>query len=510
MPIKQFVLEPPLAIDWIHRPISSQVSNNKRKKHISKLLILNDASINQMLEKSEKDKVDVLLCSKQKCPELMLTPQVIGKNAELEKLTDAYLNLQLAKNSGLSRGTLMQFLRIMLCASDDTKNYGLLKTLKEWFQTPKEDISNLISKVKIKKKYEMPKMEQAKKMFSQSVDYTEKILSFLWKIHGANAWQESPKDNQSTLTGDNITVVPASIFKQNTYFYLLFIYGVICKLEVYIDTDVPFDLVSPYLSQPENSFSIARYANSKYTELAFLAANAQYMLSSAQISDQSLFFSWLASKDGDALQDYSISEMKEVLNKNPYVRFVGMYFTLAKNKLSLTQYNIKSQKWSSLYFDLHLISQKTVKSKISNITTENKPSSVDTDKCKDVLLKKGFKSSLSNIESTLNLLCSKVDSVNSLIDKNKKDLDKAVHNLSDNQSNQSNLTEIKELSDQLSKLSSLLIDLPKSIDRKVFNFLEDYNPNHSSDEAPSPEKIHKEFNDALNQQDGSKTTDFDE
>jgi hypothetical protein len=510
MPIKQFVLEPPLAIDWIHRPISSQVSNNKRKKNVSKLLILNDVSINQMLEKAKKDKVDVLLCSKQKCPELMLTPQVIGKNAELGKLTDAYLNLQLAKDSGLSRGTLMQFLRIMLCASDDTKNYGLLKTLKEWFQTPKEDISDLISKVKIKKKYEMPKIEQAKKMFSQSIDYTEGILSFLWKIHGANAWQESQKDNQPTLTGDNITVVPASIFKQNTYFYLLFIYGVICKLEVYIDTDVSFDLVSPYLGQPENSFSIARYANSKYTELAFLAANAQYMLSSAQIADQSLFFSWLASKDGDALQDYSISEMKEVLSKNPYVRFVGMYFTLARNKLSLTQYNLKLQKWCSLYFDLHLISQKTVKSKSSNINTENKAPSLDKDELKDVLtntLKKEIKSSLSDIQSTLNLLCSKVDSANSLIDKNKKNLDKAVHNLSDNQSNQFDLTEIKELSDQLSKL---LIDLPKSIDRRVFNFLEDYNPDHSSDEAPSPEKIHKEFNDALNQQDGSKTTDFDE
>ncbi|MCI7336325.1 MAG: hypothetical protein MSH35_06310 [Lactobacillus amylovorus] len=116
MPITQFVLEPPLAIDWLHRPISSQIKKDNRKKNNSKLLILNDISIAGMLQEAKSKKVDVLLCSTDKCPELMLNPEVVGNNTKLQKLVDAYLQLGLAKEKGFSRGSLMLFTRIMLCA----------------------------------------------------------------------------------------------------------------------------------------------------------------------------------------------------------------------------------------------------------------------------------------------------------------------------------------------------------------------------------------------------------
>lgn len=509
MPITQFVLEPPLAIDWLHRPISSQIKKDNRKKNNSKLLILNDISIAGMLQEAKSKKVAVLLCSTDKCPELMLNPEVVGNNTKLQKLVDAYLQLGLAKEKGFSRGSLMLFTRIMLCASDTTKSYGMLQTLKTWFQAPKDKISDLISKVQINEKYKLPKMEQAIKMFSMNIDYTEGILDFLWKLHGSNAWQKG-KDIGSALNSGNITVVPASIFKEDTYFYLLFIYGVISKMEVYIDTDVPFSLVNQYLNNSENYFSIARYANSDFNDLSFLAANAQNMLSSAQISNQDLFFSWIALRCGDALKDYSLYEINDLLARSPYIRFVGMYFSLKKDQLGLTQYNLKAGRWKTLPFDLHLIREKSLPmsvasnaekddSKHSNKLQANNSHELEEIKANEKEFQEQIEKVISDNKDTLTLLCSKVDSVI-------KNVAETVNN--DNKATKSENIDVdaKQLQSKLDDILSTLKELPANLNRQISQMIESTNPSDSNSEI---EQINKDFEEALHSQ-NNDGTDFDD
>lgn len=506
MPITQFVLEPPLAIDWLHRPISSQIKKDKRKKNSSKLLILNDISIAGMLQEAKNKNVDVLLCSTDRCPELMLTPDVVGNNAKLQKLVDAYLKLSLAQEKDFSRGSLMLFARIMMCASDITKSYGMLETLKSWFQAPKDKISDLISKVKINEKYKLPKMEQAIKMFSMNIDYTEGILNFLWKLHGSNAWQKSENIN-SGLDSNTITVVPASIFKQDTYFYLLFIYGVISKMEVYIDTDVPFSLVGQYLNNSQNYFSIARYANSDFNDLSFLAANAQNMLSSAQIANQDLFFSWIALHCGDALKDYSLYEINDLLARSPYIRFVGMYFSLKKDQLGLTQYNLKAGRWKTLPFDLHLIREKSLpNSDMKNIpdSSDNKQQIDNSQNFKELkasekATQEQLKKLFSDNEKTLSLLCYKVDSLLKNVNKTESSNEKGIEE-----------TDIKQLQPKLDEILNTLKDLPSSLNRKLGQFIESTNTDKKDkDDELSVEQINRDFEEALHSQ-NADVTDFDD
>lgn len=520
MPITQFVLEPPMAIDWLHRPISSQIKKDNRKTNSSKLLILNDISIDEMLQEANAKKVDVLLCSTDNCPELMLIPEVVGNNSRLKKLVDSYLKLDLAKQKGFSRGSLMLFLRIMLCASDDTKSYGILKTLKTWFQAPKEEISNLVDKVKINDKYKLPKMEQAIKMFSVNIDYTEGILDFLWNMHGSNARQKG-KDISSALNKGNITVVPASIFKENTYFYLLFIYGVISKIEVYIDTDVSFSLVSQYLYNAQNSFSIARYANSDVSDLSFLAAHAKSMLSSAQISNQDLFFSWLALRSGDALKDYSLYEINDLLTRSSYARFVGMYFSLKKDQLSLTQYNLRAERWKTMPFDLRRVREGVLPNDNENKAKQTKPKitpkaenkaqespnskAFEAIKANEDQIKEQLNKLISDNNQTLTLLCSKVDSILESINQNKNNAEKSAE-----AETKAKEVDVEQLKSNLNDILQVLKDLPANLNKKVGQIVESTSSAKvDSDSEISPEQIDKEFEAALNSQ-NTETTDFDD
>lgn len=514
MPIRQFVLEPPIAIDWNHRPISSQLKLDKN----SKLLILNDSSIDDLAQSAEQKHINVVFCDQLKRPELLLTPEVVGNNQKLNTLVDTYFSLKLSHNVKFSRGSLTLFLRIMFCASDKTY-HGILDVLKKWFEAPKDELAKLISKVKVDKKLVLPKIDKAILTFAKATDYTEAILSFLWKLHGANAWdKKQAKEVNSLNTPGQITVLPTSVFKEDTYFYALFIYGVKSHIEVYIDSDVPFTLIQPYLKVKADSFSIARYANSDPAELAFIASKAENMLSSAQIPDQSLFFAWLAYKDAAALAKYSLKDINRLLSESPYVTYVGMYFTLIKSQFCLTQYNITKYRWLSQPFDLKYIISKTIdknkeevpiskqKTKIdraSKVTSSITPESVI--KAIDKVITEIGKNK-SQLIKTMSLLSSKVDSLD------KTELNKHKNIVEAKPSNKIN-DNLKAIQDKLVHIEEVINLLPHTVSQLIKKSLSEVE-NKKANPAPwgdadDPEQLEKDYERAIHDQ-NDNFTDFDD
>lgn len=499
MPIRQFVLEPPVSIDWNHRPISSQLKLDKN----SKLLILNDSSIADLDKCAEKKHINVVFCNQAKRPELLLIPEVVGDNQKLNTLVDTYFSLGLSHNVQFSRGSLTLLLRIMYCASD--KSYrGILNILRKWFEAPKNKLAKLITEVKIDKKMALPKIEKAILTFAKATDYTENILNFLWKLHGANAWsKKSKKEINSLNTAGQITVMPASVFKENTYFYALFIYGVKSHIEVYIDSDVSFTLVQPYLKVKADTFSIARYANSDSAELAFIASKAENMLSSAQIPDQSLFFAWLAYKDTAALADYSLKDINRLLSVSPYVTYVGMYFTLIKSQFCLTQYDITKYHWSTHVFDLKYIISKTIdkNKKQQNSNFQNTQSKISSKPIASI-------DSKSLVKATVALLSSKVNSLSEVVN---KDVNETSIKKSDKAS-QINV-DLKDVQHQLKQMKQNIDLLPNKLSdliKKSWNETEEQkNDPYSWEDADDPKQLEKDYDKAIHGQ-SNNFTDFDD
>ncbi|MES5123250.1 hypothetical protein ABVC46_01675 [Lactobacillus crispatus] len=514
MPIRQFVLEPPISIDWNHRPISSQLKLDKT----SKLLILNDSSIDDLAQSADQKHIKVVFCDQSHKPELLLTPEVIGDNRKLNTLVDTYFSLNLSHNVKFSRGSLTLLLRIMFCASD--KSYqGILDILKKWFEAPKDKLSNLIAKVKVDKKLALPKIDKAILTFAKATDYTEGILNFLWKLHGANAWNKNKdKEVNSLNTPGQITVMPASIFKEDTYYYALFVYGVKSHIEVYIDSDVPFTLIQPYLREKADTFSIARYANSDPSELAFIASKAENMLSSTQIPDQTLFFAWLAYKDAAALVDYSLNDINRLLSESPYVTYVGMYLTLIKSHFCLTQYNISKYRWMSQKFDLKYIMSKTIdknKAKASPNTKKlEAKSAVQTSASDNTELVNSaadkviseLKQSTSQLSKTLTMLSIKVDLIDKSATKNKNIAEK------DEKADQAN-SELKEMQDKLTHVEHAIDSLPDTISDLIKQNLSDVSDTAKESapwgDADDPAQLEKDYDKAIHDQ-GNNFTDFDD
>lgn len=516
MPIRQFVLEPPVSIDWNHRPISSQLKLDKN----SKLLILNDSSIADLDKCAEKKHINVVFCNQAKRPELLLIPEVVGDNQKLNTLVDTYFSLGLSHNVQFSRGSLTLLLRIMYCASD--KSYrGILNILRKWFEAPKNKLAKLITEVKIDKKMALPKIEKAILTFAKATDYTENILNFLWKLHGANAWsKKSKKEINSLNTAGQITVMPASVFKENTYFYALLIYGVKSHIEVYIDSDVSFTLVQPYLKVKADTFSIARYANSDSAELAFIASKAENMLSSAQIPDQSLFFAWLAYKDTAALADYSLKDINRLLSVSPYVTYVGMYFTLIKSQFCLTQYDITKYHWSTHVFDLKYIISKTIdkNKKQQNSNFQNTQSKISSKPIASIDSKSLVKATqkvldkiddtTSDFKATVALLSSKVNSLSEVVN---KDVNETSIKKSDKAS-QINV-DLKDVQHQLKQMKQNIDLLPNKLSdliKKSWNETEEQkNDPYSWEDADDPKQLEKDYDKAIHGQ-SNNFTDFDD